>query len=385
MNRLTTFLLSILMLFSFSSLAQKKQAIALQWKIAGELPAANGLTSLGIAGPVAGVHNNVLIVGGGANFPYGMPWRGGAKKYYDDVFVFEKNKDSIVYTSQTFHLPFTLAYTANCSTPQGIVCAGGENAEGLSKKVMLLQWNEKAKDLAIKDLPDLPFAVTNASITYTNGLIYLAGGEIVHGVSNHFLSLDLNNIEGGWKQLPSLPRSVSHAVMVVQSNGHHNCIYLIGGRKKKENTPSDLYASVFQFDFTTNQWTEKKSLPYALSAGTGIATGNNSILLFGGDRGETFHKTELLITAINAEKDSVKKQQLIQQKAALQASHPGFSKEILLYNTIENKWMKDGCIPFHVPATTTAVMWGGDVIIPSGEIKAGVRTPQILMATLVRF
>lgn len=368
------------MLFSFSSLAQKKQAIALHWEIAGELPAVNGQRSLGVAGPVTGVHNDVLIVGGGANFPDGMPWLGGVKKYYNEVYVFEKRKDTIVAVDNVFHLPFTVAYSANCSTPQGIVCAGGENAEGLSKKVLLLQWNEKTKDLVINNLPDLPVAVTNASIAYANGLIYLAGGETPHNVSNNFFSLDLKNAEQGWKPLPPLPKPVSHTVMVVQSNSQHNCVYVIGGRKKNENAASNLYASVFQFDLAANTWSEKKSLPYNLSAGTGVAINEHAILLFGGDRGETFHKTELLIAAINAEKDSAKKQQLIQQKAALQASHPGFSKEVLLYNTQKDKWTKEGCIPFQVPATTTAVMWDGDVIIPSGEIKAGVRTPQILMA-----
>jgi N-acetylneuraminic acid mutarotase len=246
----------------------------------------------------------------------------------------------------------------------------------------LLEWNKKANELVIKNLPDLPIAVSNAFITFFNNHIYLAGGETAHDVSDHFFSLDLNNKDADWEHLPSLPKPISHAVMVVQSNGYYHCIYLIGGRKKNENAASNLYASVFQFDFSRNQWTEKKSLPYALSAGTGVATGGNSIVLFGGDRGETFHKTELLIAAINAEKDSIKEQQFIQQKAEIQASHSGFSREVLLYNTVKNKWTKAGCISFDVPATTTAVQWGDVVIIPSGEIKAGVRTPQILMGKL---
>ncbi|MBR90601.1 MAG: galactose oxidase, partial [Verrucomicrobiales bacterium] len=29
---------------------------------------------IGVAGPFVGVHNDVLIVAGGANFPEGMPW-----------------------------------------------------------------------------------------------------------------------------------------------------------------------------------------------------------------------------------------------------------------------------------------------------------------------
>ena len=61
-------------------------------------------------------------------------------------------------------------------------------------------------------------------------------------------------------------------------------------------------------------------MPYALSAGTGILYDANNIILFGGDKGTVFHKTETLIAAINAEKDEVKKQELIKQKNKLQSN-----------------------------------------------------------------
>ncbi len=385
MNRFILLLLTELMLFSFTTIAQKGPSIALQWNIAGELPHTDGHPALGIAGPLVGIHNNVLIVGGGANFPDGMPWDGGKKKYYDELFVFRKNGDSLIAINKKFHLPVALAYVANCSTFQGLICAGGENADGLSNKVWQIQWNDKANDLVVNHLPDLPFALANASITSVGNQVYFAGGELSTGVSNKFLRLDLDKLNEGWKELPSLPKEVSHAIMVVLSDGNNNCIYVIGGRKKNENAASDLYQSVFKYDLLSNQWKERKPLPYALSAGTGLAISEHSILLFGGDRGATFYKTEELIVAINAEKNESKKEQLIQQKKQLQISHPGFSKEVLLYNTLKNKWTGVGCFPYPVPATTTAVLWDGDIIIPSGEIKAGIRTPQILRASIEGF
>ena len=119
-------------------------------------------------------------------------------------------------------------------------------------------------------------------------------------------------------------------------------------------------------------------MPYELSAGTGIMINANDIILFGGDNGVTFHKVETLIAAINAEKDETKKQQLILQKNKLQSEHPGFSKEVLLYNIKNDTWEIIDTIPFNTPVTTTVVKWKSRVIIPSGEIKAGVRSPKIL-------
>ena len=390
MIRLTIFFFVALQFFMLSTLAQKTEVNSIQWKIAGALPAlpagqagTNGQPkALGFAGPVAGVHNGMMIVAGGSNFPGSMPWLGGKKKYYDDAFVYSEKIKKLILHKKTFKLSNAVAYAASCSTEWGIVYAGGENDKGISNKVWLLQWNKKASAIVEKKLPSLPAALTNAAATVNENIIYIAGGETAAGASNNFYSLDLNNVGVGWKQLPTLPKAVSHAVMVTQSNGHHNCLYLIAGRKKNTASLSDFYSSVYQFDLKTNEWKEKRSLPYGLSAGTGMAAGTNHILLFGGDKGETFHKTEELIIAIANEKDEAKKQQLNQQKIKLQATHPGFSKEVLLYNTIKDTWEKIGNIPFASPVTTVAVKWKGDVVIPGGEIRAGVRTPNILIGKI---
>jgi N-acetylneuraminate epimerase len=379
----TLYLILVHMLTTVDLAAQRKSVQLPGWKIAGVLPAANGQPpSLGVAGPVAGVHHNVLLVAGGANFPAGMPWLGGKKKYYNEGFVFRKDEtDSLVFM-KAFQLPSSLGYAATCSTPEGVIAAGGENEAGLHKDVLLLQWNAAAQTIVVKNLPVLPFTVTNASLAYHRNKLYLAGGERTADVSDELLVLDLSDTASGWKSLPSLPRPVSHAVMVIQSNGKEDCLYLLGGRKRNAGGLSDLYASAYQFDLKRGAWTEKRSLPYAMSAGTGVATGSNFILLFGGDTGETFHKTEGLIAAIGKETEEGKKQQLAEEKTAVQATHPGFCRQVLLYDAKKNRWSPSGCIPFAAPVTTTAVEWNGKVFIPSGEIKAGVRTPEILVADL---
>jgi cyclically-permuted mutarotase family protein len=370
------------MFFTVSTYAQKAKGKAMQWKIAAQLPALNGQPkSLGFAGPVAGVHGNILVIAGGANFPDAMPWNGGKKKYYDDIYVYLKNKKSITPYKKMFKLPSAIAYSANCSTPQGIIYAGGESETGISNKAFLLKWDSANETILTKNLPDLPVAVTNAAIVFHNNIVYIAGGETASAASDQFYCLDMNNMAAGWKELPAIPKPVSHTVLIAQSNADHASIYLIGGRKKNTSGISDLYSSVFKFDILKSQWEEKAPLPYALSAGTGIAASNNTILIFGGDKGEIFNKTEKFFAAINSEKDDARKAELIQQKNALQSSHPGFSKEILMYNGELDEWTMAGCIPFDTPVTTTAVKWDDKVIIPGGEIRAGVRTPQILIGS----
>lgn len=374
-----------LMFFKTTSYAQKKEAGLMHWKIAASLPAANGqAVSLGFAGPVAGLHNNVLLVGGGANFPDSMPWLGGKKKYYDDIYAFVKKNNNIVPLKKSFKLPANIAYAASCSTPGGVLIAGGENEKGLSNKVFLLQWNSSAETVEIKSLPDLPLSLTNASATNNKQMVYVAGGETASAASDKLFSLDLNNLAAGWQQLPSIPKPVSHAVLVVQNNGKNLSLYLLGGRKKNTNGISDLFSSVYEYDLFKQQWFEKKSLPYNLCAGTGIGNGASCILMLGGDKGETFHKAETMIAAIAEEKDETKKQELVLQKNNVQSTHPGFSGEVLQYNTLTDKWTVYDSIPFDTPVTTTAVRWENDVIIPGGEIRAGVRSPALLKGRLCR-
>lgn len=382
MNHVTIVALLFFLLSTADTSAQKSKVKSIEWDIDGVLPSTNG-KPVGFAGPVVGVSNDVFIVGGGSNFADSMPWLGGKKKYYDDLYVFKKDKNDSLVLFKSFKLPFALAYSSNVSTNNGVVVAGGENENGISNKVLLIHWSEATQNISIENLPDLPFAVTNACSVVHDNKIYLAGGEMANDVSNQFLTLNLNDSNAGWKNLPSLPKPISHSVMVVQSNGKSDCIYLLGGRKKNPNSPSDLYASNFQFDLKTSKWTEKKSLPYTLSAGTGVAAGANSILLFGGDNGGAFHKTEEIIFAINNTKDETTKKQLTAEKIKVQSTHPGFCNQVLLYNTKKDQWKVVNCIPYDSPVTTTAVKWDNEVFIPGGEIRAGVRTTQILSAKII--
>ena len=99
--------------------------------------------------------------------------------------------------------------------------------------------------------------------------------------------------------------------------------------------------------------------------------------MIGGDNGIVFHKIETYISQISKANSEEEKEKLIKEKNALRIHHNGFYKGLLLYNTIENKWTKIGEYPYPVQVTTTAVKWGNDIVISNGEIKPGIRTPDV--------
>ena len=126
----------------------------------------------------------------------------------------------------------------------------------------------------------------------------------------------------------------------------------------------------------------KAPLPYGLSAGTGLLDPSGRVLLFGGDRGEVFSKVEALVAQKNKETDSIVIETLDKKRVVLQSTHPGFSHEILAYDIEHDRWDALAVLPFPIPVTTHAFVWDGFIMLPGGEVRAGVRTPNIFSLEL---
>ncbi len=368
------------MLFSHTLTAQKKITVA--WSVAGSIPGMNS----GLAGVFTGVTDKYLWIGGGANFPNGVPWEGGKKKYHDQVFFFERSttdKNKFIALNKTGVLPASFAYGISVHAGKATICVGGENDKGHTAAAYRIVMNKKDTTLVFEQLPDLPVALSNASGTYHNGKVFIAGGETDQGTCNYFFVLDTRAIHPEWKKLQTLPAPVSHSVLITQAKGNQTSLYLIGGRTKTVSGISLFYDDVYEYDLQNDRWKSCHKMPYALSAHVSIPINKDLILVAGGDKGETFREVERLIAAINKETDPIQKEKLVQEKNSLLRNHPGFNTEVLLYNTVTDEWASINKMPMDARVTTTAVAWDNTMIIPSGEIRAGVRTPQILLGRWV--
>lgn len=372
----------IFLMFSMLTVnSQHKPVQSINGKKVGEFPTTKGVPSIGLAGQSAGLFGDFMIVAGGTNFPNKLPWEGGKKVYYDDVFLYTKNAKGVLTFSASHKLSMNLGYAATTATEKGLVIAGGENETGVLSKVMLLRVDSKGAYNA-SHLPDLPIPLTNGIAVANKSLVYFIGGETVSQVSDRVFVLDLNNIQNGWTSLPPIPQSISHGVGVFFNGKKTKGIYILGGRAKKQNGISDLYSTNHFFDIKTMQWSLKAPLPYGLSAGTGVLDPTGRVLLFGGDRGEVFSKVEAVVAQKNKETDALAIEALDKKRIALQSSHPGFSNKILSYSIEHDRWETIGILPFPTPVTTHAFFWNGFVMIPGGEVRAGVRTPDIFSLEL---
>jgi cyclically-permuted mutarotase family protein len=356
----------------FASTAQKKYESPINWKQSGVLPVQpNGLIHMGLSGVVSGLVGDQIIIAGGNNFPEGLPWEGGIKKYYKRVIVYNNQKDTLLNTF-TFNLPSKVAYAAVAQLKEGIFYAGGENEKGPLNSAYLIK-KGKQQTFEIIELPHLPIAITNAVAVATDNALYVLGGANKEGVSNKVWKLALNNIKKGWTAQASLPQPTSFAAAAI-ANEH---IYIIGGRCKEANGISKIYKEVYAFDVKNNFWEQKASLPETVSAACALAIGNGKILFIGGDKGVVFHEVEMLAAKIAATTDPETKNSLTEIKNDLQKTHPGFSKDVLAYDASLNKWSPYAQLGFTAPVTTNAFLFNHKIILPVGEIKPGIRTPYI--------
>jgi N-acetylneuraminic acid mutarotase len=315
---------------------------------------------------------NQIIIAGGNNFPEGLPWEGGVKKYYDQVFVYDVKGDTLIMADSSVRLPSKVAYAAVAQLKEGIFYAGGENEKGPLNSAYLIK-KGKQQTFEIIELPHLPIAITNAVAVATDNALYFLGGANKEGVSNRVWKLALNNIKKGWTAQASLPQPTSFAAAAI-ANEH---IYIIGGRCKEANGISKIYKEVYAFDVENNFWEQKASLPETVSAACALAIGNGKILFIGGDKGVVFHEVEMLAAKIAATTDPETKNSLTEIKNNLQKTHPGFSKDVRAYDASLNKWSPYAQLGFTAPVTTNAFLFNHKVILPVGEIKPGIRTPYI--------
>jgi N-acetylneuraminate epimerase len=381
-------ILSLLIMPTTDALSQKKAVNHVEWKMAAQLQNTDGSTSLGFAGPINGISNGVLIVTGGANFQDKMPWEGGKKHYSKEIHVLQQCNDTYSWNKKVQStLPEPIAYCGSTSTDLGVVYVGGENENGLSNKAFILKWNASKNEVETKPLPNFPVAITNIALTHIGNVVYAIGGDEATKSSDLFLSLDLNSSRPEWKTLPKLPIALANSVAVVQKDKDGTTIYVIGGRTKTASGISDLHNTTFAFNIKKQIWESRANISDGekttnFSAGAGVAVGNHFILIVGGDNGETFHKIETYLSQIAQTNSPEEKAKLAVEKNILNTNHDGFYKGILLYDTLTNSWSKIGELPFLAHVTTTAAMWNDKIVLSNGEIKPGIRTPDVMLGTI---
>jgi N-acetylneuraminic acid mutarotase len=203
-----------------------------------------------VAAPFSGVSNGALIVAGGANFPEAPPWKGGEKIWWKTVYVLEKTGAAYQWVDVDSEIQNPAAYGVSITLPQGVLCIGGNNADGVVSEIFLLQWDNQQRNVIYRSLGSLPdgFEVTGGA--EISGKIFLTG---ILKEQNHFVAVEtdalLNAQVVKWEVLsacPGPPRKFMS--FAAQHNGTAEALYVFGGRSEEKNEPSILLRDAYAFN-----------------------------------------------------------------------------------------------------------------------------------------
>lgn len=387
------FLLGALLLMN-GAWAKEEESGALIWDRMPDLPDTEGF-----AGAFAGVakegDKEYLVVAGGANFPHGRPWekeKNPEKVYYDTIYSVELTAQKFVWKKSKAKLPLKLGYGVSVSLPEqgSALFIGGKSSQAFDT---VLEIAVKDGEVVVTERPKLPIPLTEGAGGLVGDKVILVGGvtnksgggfETVKKVFSLDTTVDVKE----WKWDDSLPwpesaRGRSYPVSGVRGQK----LYLFGGRDYAESAEPapervhqeklDLLADCYVLNLggESPSWKRIQDQPQGMSAAPSVAlpVGVSHFLMIGGVSAEYWRKQFEDRPELNGAGDA----------------HPGFDRTIWAYDTITDTWTTSGELPVEVggvatsvPVTTSVVAWRDKFIVPTGEIKPGIRSPQVLVAQI---
>ena len=311
-------------------------------------PTEEGGPNIGLAGVFAGFVGGELLVAGGANFPEGTPAEGGVKRYHADTYVYDAASGWRLFPD---NLPEARAYGVAVRLPDGILCIGGCDERRCTADVRLLTLENGAP--VLKDYPSLPRPLAHAAGCRVGDRIYVAGGigtvDDARTTSDFFV-LDLHRLDRGWSELAPWPGpSRAFAVAAAQSDGFDNCFYLFSGREFAPGEPWNVLDDGYEYNPRLDRWRRLEG-SFPVMAGTALPFGTNHILMLGGR------------SATNGD------------EAMLRLYHT------VTGSTVETR-APEGVT---LPVTTQLLATDDGLLVASGEVAPGVRTPVLLRGRIER-
>ena len=325
----------------------------LSWRSLPETAPAEAGYAAGVSAMYAGAAGDALIAAGGANFPDVPAAEGGEKTFYDGVFLLRGG-----VWNRAGRLPAPAAYGVTFPVGDGLVLAGGANASGALRSVVKLR--PKGKKVVVAELPALPCAVEQAAGAAVGGKLYLAGGIADGTPSAALYMLDTRAAKPQWRALAPVPEAFVQPVMAASAGR----LYLWGGFDPRDGSVS---GNGYCYDPAADAWHEIPGVPDGgtFVGGCAATLADGRILCTGGVDRAVFAAA---LRLPSAELGSY----LSQPPAAYR-----FRAAAWIFDPASGQWSRAGVSGRTARAGASLVPCAGGVCLLGGEIKPGVRTPDV--------
>ena len=246
------------------------------------------------------------------------------------------------------------------------MCIGGQNTQGTQTDVYLLRTNGQTPPL-----PALPILIDNGGACLCGHTLLVTGGNQPENGKGLY-ALDLSS-PTNWKRLTDYPGPQRIQPIVLYAS---NALYLAGGyafdATQKKCTPS---TDLLKYDVGTNRWSvldtliaERDGTPRCLAGGSGVMLSDGKMLLTGGVNHDIFRQA----MEGKGPADYMKKP----------VAWYRFNDDLLTYDPGKRTWHVTYDVPGLARAGGILLEHDGYLYIICGEIKPGIRTPQIRVLPL---
>lgn len=317
----------------------------------------------GVSACYAAATDDALYIAGGCNFPVTPAAEGGEKVYYKGIYRIATNGQG--EWQQIAELPEESAYGACMQHGEELIIAGGMNSNGALDKV----YSINLATMQIEELPSLPCTMDNLAGTIAGETLYVVGGNVNGKASNKVFSLELHE-DSTWKELTPFPGAARVQPVCAHAKGE---IYVWGGfTPAVEGNKAAVHCDGVRYDIATGNWEYAGSInaqrgKITLSGGIAAAFDENSIVAVGGVDKEIF------LDAISGTYSLVKKEEYMHKPS----NWYRFNSELLIYNAVNKNWETIVNDSAYARAGAQLAIQNGKLYLIGGELKPGIRTPEI--------
>ena len=320
----------------------------------------------GVSACYCGVINGNLYIAGGCNFPDKPVAEGGKKRFYKAIYAAKLNAEGDRLEWKTVgQMPQPAAYGVSVTYENSLIFVGGNNETGGLTTAIRLR--PTATGMQQEALPSLPHALDNMAGAVVGHILYLVGGNCEGVATQKVWSLDLKNTaKEGWKEEPSIPGIARVQPIAAALAG--GLLGVWGGfAPKTDSKAAQLAMNGASYNAGCGTWT---ALPVPTDAlgeevftggATAIATPQKGVVVVGGVNKDVF------LAAIN---------KLPEGYLLHEPEWYRFNNRVLCYR--DGTWTQLLQHPSVARAGCALAYWDGWVYVVGGELKPGIRTPEIV-------
>ena len=320
----------------------------------------------GVSACYCGVINGYLYIAGGCNFPDKPVAEGGKKRFYKAIYAAKLNAEGDRLEWKTVgQMPQPAAYGVSVTYENSLILVGGNNETGGLTTAIRLR--PTATGMQQEALPNLPHALDNMAGAVVGHILYVVGGNCEGVATQKVWSLDLKNTaKEGWKEEPSIPGIARVQPIAAALAG--GLLGVWGGfAPKTDSKAAQLAMNGASYNAGCGTWT---ALPVPTDAlgeevftggATAIATPKKGVVVVGGVNKDVF------LAAIN---------KLPEGYLLHEPEWYRFNNRVLCYR--DGAWTQLLQHPSVARAGCALAYWDGWVYVVGGELKPGIRTPEIV-------